>query len=373
MVCNKSILALALAVTTLFVSCDRDDDEPKDDSGYDIPSTYNFGNASYNGQLERLAMLGEMTSYLKTANSGSELDLTTLNNMYANENNPFGTTYAKQLKSKTNDEAVATIEAYLDSAASVSVQGANSEASDGVAGIGTTASNKSYMFAANGFEYTQLIEKGLMGACFYYQGTSVYLASDEGGVGADNETIVDGKDYTERQHHWDEAFGYFGAPIDLTADNVSDKIDAGEASYHAKYSAKAVSAGLDALSPVMEGFIAGRAAIDNNDDASMNTKKDEVIANWELVVACAAIHYLNGAKGSDYTDLAARCHQLSEAKAFVWSLYWNADKTMTISQIDEVIDLISDNFYSVSQADLLSATEKLATGLGIDDATRDAL
>ena len=51
-----------------------------------------------------------------------------------------------------------------------------------------------------------MIEKGLMGACFASQMTSNYLA----GISSDdNIEIVDGKYYTEMEHHWDEAYGYF--------------------------------------------------------------------------------------------------------------------------------------------------------------------
>ena len=69
---------------------------------------------------------------------------------------------------------------------------------------------------ANGIEYTQLIEKGLMGAVFYYQITNVYLG--DGKMDVDNADQVDpdnGKYYTTMEHHWDEAFGYFSDAVDF--------------------------------------------------------------------------------------------------------------------------------------------------------------
>jgi len=51
-----------------------------------------------------------------------------------------------------------------------------------------------------------------MGACLYYQATSVYMGASK--MDVDNETIVPGEG-TAMQHHWDEAFGYFSVPKDF--------------------------------------------------------------------------------------------------------------------------------------------------------------
>ena len=50
--------------------------------------------------------------------------------------------------------------------------------SEGVAGVIESADGaKKYFVGDDGLEYTQLIEKGLMGACFYYQATAVYFGA----------------------------------------------------------------------------------------------------------------------------------------------------------------------------------------------------
>ena len=65
----------------------------------------------------------------------------------------------------------------------------------------------------NGVDLTQMINKVLIGAVPYYQATRVYL----GGLLEDeNGSPVEGKSYTEMEHHWDEAFGYFGAARDYS-------------------------------------------------------------------------------------------------------------------------------------------------------------
>lgn len=358
----------------MMTSCNPDDDTVDPTVTTSVPETYNFDNASYSGQLERLAMLGELTSYMKTANTVSTtLDAQKLADMYANANDPFTTTYGKQLENKTSEEGVDSINSWITQLVQASIDAGDKEGSNGVAGRLTSEANSTYLFNENGVEFTQMIEKGIMGACFYYQATSVYLADGEEGIGADNTTNVTDKDYTQREHHFDEAFGYFGAPVDLTAANISEKISNSTASYHAKYSEKAESGGLRVVDDIMSGFRTGRHAITQNDEGTMKSSRDLITKEWEEIIASGALHYINNAKGDDYTDLAARCHQLSEAKAFVWSLFFNARKMISISEINEILGYLGDNFYTVSQANLQLAADKIAEVYGISGTVQDAI
>ena len=43
------------------------------------PTTYNFSNASYGGQIDRLNMLKELETYLKTVNDGAVIDASIAN------------------------------------------------------------------------------------------------------------------------------------------------------------------------------------------------------------------------------------------------------------------------------------------------------
>ncbi|GIR11512.1 MAG: hypothetical protein CM15mP23_00870 [Cryomorphaceae bacterium] len=55
---------------------------------YDVstaPTTYNFSNASYGGQIDRLNMLKELETYLKTVNDGAVIDASLAKSMYAND------------------------------------------------------------------------------------------------------------------------------------------------------------------------------------------------------------------------------------------------------------------------------------------------
>lgn len=80
--------------------------------------------------------------------------------------------------------------------------------------IDKTASTKHAVDLDNGYDYKQLISKFIMGAVFYNQVVDGYL--DEGlgaGKKPNDKPYEDGAAYTGKEHSWDEAFGYFGAPI----------------------------------------------------------------------------------------------------------------------------------------------------------------
>ena len=142
-----------------------------------------------------------------------------MRNMYANENSPFTdqelNSSSKNLKSKTFASDTALFFQYFDNAEAASFD-AGQEASNGQAGILTSNDgNKAYNVDANGIEWRQVILKHMMGAVFYYQAVSVYLSDERMGNSVDNTNLVDGKNYTLMEHYFDEAFGYFGVPIDF--------------------------------------------------------------------------------------------------------------------------------------------------------------
>src|SRR5690606_26525110 len=93
----------------VLTSCSSDDDSSSDDQGYDVPSTYEFTRndettVSFSGQSDRLNMLSELSTYLKT-DTNWPLDATRTLNMYSNTDTPFENedlnSSTKQLKDKT--------------------------------------------------------------------------------------------------------------------------------------------------------------------------------------------------------------------------------------------------------------------------------
>ncbi len=346
---------------------------------YVVPTTYAFtddaGNStvSYSGQQIRLEMLSEMTTYMKTANTaGTAVSATTLKDMYAN--NAYSWTDApglgmtgstKQLKNKTaaGDVGIqAMFEVYMDSlgAISATTQMGVEDGAPGVAGVYPNDGVKGpYLMSSDGVEYTQIIEKGLMCAVFMNQMTVNYL----GTVGDDdNTTAVDpgaGKYYTEMEHHWDEAYGYFTSEIDYPT-NGTDR-------FWGKY-ADGREALLGSATKIADAFRTGRAAIANDDytvrDAQITIIRDEM----EKVCAGSAIHYLNYAK-AHIGDHTARNHAISEAVAFLEGLKYGYNAVngngMTAAQIDVALGHIGPDFNNVTLMNLQSAIDEIANNTGL--------
>tara|TARA_B110000046_G_C13015831_1_gene408700 strand:+ start:1584 stop:2735 length:1152 start_codon:yes stop_codon:yes gene_type:complete len=365
-------LILVLLATTAIVSCKKKgctdetatnySEEAKKDDGsctYDelsIPSTYSFtddsGNStvSYGGQTDRLNQLEEMTTYMKSGTTAA-LDAGILNAMFENtDDNASGNftfSSSKQLKNKCFATDVALFEGYLTALAVASVDFAE-EAASGQAGTLSSGSS-TYLFGANGMEYVQLVEKGLMGAVFLNQATNVYFGSSK--MDVDNSTAVstgEGKFYTEMEHHWDEAFGYFGAPTDFltNTDNLR---------FWAKYCDKQ-NASLGSNATIMNALLKGRAVISQGFETSMRDEQIEIVRKeWERVSASQAVTYLEGARDNFGTDNAKFLHELSEAYAFVLSLKYVPLETRVINftEIETILnDNIGTDFWAVSVPDL---------------------
>lgn len=350
----KKYILPVFAILALF-SCKDETIEP-DDYGYTVPSTYNFENVSYSGQTARLDMLAEITAYAKTgATPGTALDAQKLKDMFSNTGNPFNIlaldTSGKQLQNKCFELDTALFLSYFDSLENI---GGTTNGSNGVAGI-VANGTKSYLCNSKGLEYAQLIDKGLMGAVFFYQVAEGYLSEDKIGDGVDNVTVTPGKG-TPREHHFDEAFGYFGAPTNFPT-NTDD------ARFWAKYS-NTVNGQLGTNQKLMDAWLKGRAAISNNDKPELDAAVISIKKQWELVTVGTALHYLNGAI-DNIADDAVRNHELSEAIAFIGAIKYNGDKAMTNLEIAAVIATLGDNLYEVSVGDINNTKAALAAYYGL--------
>lgn len=183
-----------------------------------------------------------------------------------------------------------------------------------------------------GYDYIQLISKFAMGAVFYNQAVDNYLdeklAADKK---PNNKPYKKGTHYTGKEHVWDEAFGYFGAPAHTTlltakdvyniakqkpegfakADyNKDGKIDLKtEMTYaHAYYAAGFDKGGKTSyLHTITQAFIDGRQVIadakgkvlSDSQRSQLKGYAEIIEANWEKVIAEAVFKYA----GSTYKDL----------------------------------------------------------------------
>lgn len=353
------IVGMLLGVL-LVTGCKKDDPEPENEpTEVIVPETYSFDNVNFSGQSERLAQLDEMIAYMETANeNGETLDAQVLRDMFENTGGNggghFSFTSTKQLRDKCFEPHQSQIEAYLDAAAAASLS--TDAASNGTAGRMTSGDGtKQRLFDANGLEYAEVVEKSIMGAVFYYQATATYLSDEK--MEVDNTTVEEGEG-TAMQHHWDEAYGYLGVTTGFPENTADVK-------YWGKYCVGR-DAVLNTTDELSYAFRKGRAAIGVKRYDERDAAITEVRKAWEEVCVGTAIHYLNAAM-NHIADDYQRNHELSEATAFISSLFYNPEKTITDTQLQEVQALIGTNFYEVTEANLLAARNKLAEIHGLDE------
>jgi len=373
-----------ITATNYSTEAEKDDGSCSYDStpeGLTVPTTYSFtrngtSTVSFGGQTVRMNMLSEMVTKMKTANTaGIEVTEADLHNMYANnsftwtdtDNLGLATT-TKQLKNKTAygsaggsaDAGIqAMFEGYMTSLATISATTVTGT-EDGAAGIAGVWANDGvkgpYLMDADGKEYTQLIEKGLMSAVLMSQITVNYL----GGIAEDDNTdLVDGKDYTKMEHHWDEAYGYFTDAVDYPT-NGADR-------FWGKY-ANGREGIIESASKISLAFRTGRTAIVNKDYTIRDAQVIIIRNELEKVSAGTAIHYLNSAKANIASNVA-RNHSLSEAYAFLEGLKYgyNAINTtgMTSTEIDTALGYFGNDFNVVTLADLNNAIDLIASKTGL--------
>lgn len=342
-----------------------EEDDGNCDYTYNVPSEYVFtdgdGNStvSYSVQTARMDMLSEMVSYLKTANNDPAVTLsaTDLLAMYDNSYNGWSDAdlvgNGKQLKSKTalGDAGIQSMfEGWMNAAAAA-----------------TPSSNTSYLQDASGLEWTQVIEKGLMGACFASQMTSNYLA----GISSDdNTTIEDGKYYTEMEHHWDEAYGYFTDAPDYPT-NGTDR-------FWGKYANKSyLEDNIGSATDIATAFRTGRAAIASGNMSDALAQAEIIKTETKQMVAGMALHYLNDVKAqisSGTADQSSINHSMSEALAFIFGIQFVTDSPdmsyvdvmALVSQIEADVAGFSQNTMSIN-----AVIDQVAAAAGLTDKKDD--
>lgn len=369
---NKSLL-LAIPAVMLMASCKKDKKDevtPTSPTGpaYNVPTTYNFASVDFSNSTNRIAMLGEMTGYIRTTHTTTQTTQPTLNaqklkDMYANAASQFTNsalnTSGIQLKNMTSTtyNLPTTLEASFDDAATASAYSAltptTQSASSGVAGK-LISPSRAILVDANGLEFKESTEKGLMGALLYYQATTILtnIAS------FDNNTVVNGA--TAQEKAWDEAFGYFGVPVDFPT-NVTGLKNWG--SY-----CNSVNTAIGSNTLIMNAWLKGRAAITNKDAAGRDAAAQTVLRTWEKVAAAKCIAYLKSTK-TNFAQDADRHHTLSEGVGFINAFAYNPSKTITASQIAQLQGYFGTNLYNVTVTDLDNAISTLASIFSLDPNT----
>lgn len=337
-------------------SAKKDDGSCSYSTTYAVPSTYNFTNSAgnstvdFSGQSTRLEQLRQLIAYAESGES-AVISAQSLKDMFQNTGGNGGGLFtgaaissSKQLKDKCFALDVALIESYLDSSAAASINYAT-PASNGQSGTLTSGAS-TYLFSANGFDCAELIEKGIMGAVLEYQALNVYFSDSK--MNVDNTVAVDpanGQYYTAMQHHWDEAFGYFGVPVDFPT-TPSDE-------FWGEYCMNQ-NATLSSNAVMMDNFLKGRAAIVNSNITDRNTAILNIREMWENIAAYQAMSYINSAIGYFGNDQAKYLHNLTEAYAFIYTLRYAPIETrnMTTTEVDSLIASFGGNLWTLTVQDL---------------------
>ena len=268
----------------------------------------------------RLDMFTEFNSYMATVAvaapaTPATLDLARLRNLYTNANAPFTApalnTSGVQLRDKTaasfSGPAADAVRTYIDgqlATLATASQSVNQTATPGNAGrIGR------YLVDAKGFEANQVVQKALLGALLLDQIGNVLLTSNS--LAAENGKVVAGKLYSEREHNWDMAYGYLTTNAIMTTDIALTPRERFLAGYLNEKNGPA--------SPgVYLAFLKGRAAIVNNDDATLKVQADIIRTELERTIAKSAVSYLVNWKAA--ADPAIKAHALGEGIGFIYSL-----------------------------------------------------
>ena len=221
-------------------------------------------------------------------------------------------------------------------------------ASNGVAGVGgitKDATPKRYLLTANGINYSQILNKGLMCDLVLNQ-----IVNRVANTSLDNTALITNgtKQYTALEHNWDSvAFGYWSVPDSFPTIKTPVKL-------WGSYSNQ-VDSGLHCNKIVMNAFLKGRAAIHNKDMATAQAQADIIVAEFDIMTAGGVCQELNEIKTAYAAgDIVKVCSTLSECRGFVMSMYNNKNpkRIITDAQIATLLSYFPANHWNVTTTDL---------------------
>ncbi len=274
---------------------------------------------------------------------------------------------------------------------------------------------ESWFISAEGLDYQQLVQKFLLGAVNYSQGTDDYLDdASENGLNSDNVDPDDGDPYTALEHAWDEGFGYWGGArnyleytdeevatadgrpefvdgyndydedgsIDLKSEiNFSASVNAGKRDV----GAAGLGAETDFTEQTMTAFLTGRAiishaggALSEEDMTLLQEQRDLAVDGWERALAATAIHYFNDTikdtLAGEY-NFADHAKHWGELKGFLLALQFNPRSQVSDEDLLTIHELVGTAPVFPSEAgvisyvdDLIEARDSLAAAYEFDAA-----
>jgi len=346
---NKRIIAFTFGALA-FTAC-SEDDNGNSTTDIDLPTSYDitvepFSPGSYSGQTTRIGLLNTLKGIMQPAPIAAISAEAIQNGIELGEDGTDASTNLyEKIDENSNDPSIVA-DAFVAMADSLEAISASHDvsAADGTAGQLSLTTSKGRFVTSTGVELAQIIEKGLYGAIFYDQMVDDYLASARvaGEVANDITDAAYDTQGTQRQHDWDEAFGYLGAAADYPS-TTGDFI--------AKYMAN-VDDDLDMelSQSTMDAFINGRYELvlgeaegtDNSDDEAIEEAAATIEENLEIAFAGAAFGYLNASLNDlEDTDATAgreaAIHHISEAFGFLYSLTF-VESNITATEVYAILE-----------------------------------
>jgi hypothetical protein len=358
----KYIFVIGISLI-FFIACKKDNNSNPGTPTYAIPDSYNFPNADSLTAKTYLSMIGEMESVINRANTGNPVSSTQLTGMYANQGAYFTDTSfngvtidlngsGRSLKNSTITNAQSLVQNILNGIGQDSQTG--EPASNGVAGV----SDRKTLLSANGIYWRQYFTKTMMGVVIGHLITDVFLRDSL------NSTISN----TAKQHAWDNAFYLWCVPGNFPSNRVGVK-------YWGSYTSQIDSGiikpvvsltGINANPTLLNAFLKGRAALENNDNSTAGAQADIIIALFETMEAAATLHETNEAKGNLPNGAAAVCGNLSEALGFWTALGFNPHKKISDADYQAVLGLFGTNFYTITPEGIQAIQDKISSVYGWD-------
>ena len=379
----------------------EDDDMTGGTDTVDIPDTYVFerggeSTVSFSGQTTRLLMAREILGKLRDntstqaeidaafdhqegANNFSEADLNASDKQVRNKT--AGSYFFSQVAPSA---ASVTIKADFDGYITEQVEDVfpfwNQVATEGNAGQLPDGSSTRYV-NGSGLELDQAFIKGLTGAFVSDQIVNNYTDPDQLAQfedDNDNDVIVDGQTYTDMEHDWDEAYGYFFGVAADAANPVEALLDGGDPSDFSSGSDEFlykyvdnVEANFDGTAAaIFDAYKAGRTAIINKDYAERDAQADILREKVAMVVAVRAIHYLkagiagiNGAPGTKFHDLSEAygvSYSLQYLRSPVTGSNFYFNRTEVEDYLDTIYNMPTNGFWNVTVDELNSVAEAIA-------------
>jgi hypothetical protein len=333
---------------------------------YTVPSTYSFTNVNDSNQAKLLLMADQIGAAINLGNAtGVIVSSQKLKDMFNNVNNYFTDSSYKLNASGLKLSAIAPANVVTDLNACFDSIGLYSQstvaATQGVAGVSASSASptKKYLLSPNGVFYSQVVKKLFQHGIFGYNIANKYL-TDSVSNSIDNTTVVAGSG-TAMQHNWDQAFGFFGVPVNFPTVTTGSK-------YLGSY-CNQITAGYGSNAVLMNAFLLGRAAINNMDMTGKTTQANILIKNIELLNAGSVVQEMKETDANLVPgDAVAAYGTLSESLGFVRGLKYNtsAQRIITDAQYTQLLALYdatnpnSPNLYKFVNANVNTTAQILA-------------